>query len=485
MAQNSTWNYTGSFPGYFKVAASVLADGQSVLVTGGTKDPNTLAVCRQAWLYAGSGLACLPPYNMTQPRFGHTSTTLSSGMVLIAGCEANDRSADRAAQTAELYDPGSGQFSATGDLVEARGWHTATLLPSTNEVLIVGGADPALGLHTPKNSAELYNPQTGAFRFTKGSLTHARSRHTATLLPNGKVLIVGGTGMLPYAEVYDPASETFSLAGNLAIGRTNHAATQLNDGRVLIAGGYEYGGTANQCEEVFNVTTNTFSPVAPIQKTVYGLTLSTLLSGKVLAVGGSANYEKFSSLTIDPQTWIFDPTPVVPTFSPSSVCLTRIAYHKAKVLASGCVFFIGGAGVMNTICNQGILYTPDTATLHLRFYGTGYGTVSSIPGGINTTQSIDVPLALGMSVFLTATPASPSFSIGWRKIPATKLRPARWEKVLIHHTHTFDGWGQVAPFDTRNPLEVLIDQDRTIDLTFTEHTRSTRLKLPDFRPMGG
>lgn len=483
MAQNSTWNYTGWFPGYFKVAASVLADGQSVLVTGGTKD-TALGGCRQAWLYNGSGLVRFPPYEMTHPRFGHTSTILGNGTVLIAGSEANDRSADRAAQTAELYDPSSGQFTATGDMVDARGWHTATLLPSTGEVLIVGGADPAVGIHTPKKSAELYNPQTCTFRSTRGALTHGRSRHTATLLPNGKVLIVGGTGMLPYAEIYDPATETFSLAGNLAIGRTNHAATQLNDGRVLIAGGYEYGDTANQCEEVFNQITNTFSPVPPIQKTVYGLTLSTLLSGKILAVGGSANYEKFSSLTIDPQTWIFDPSPVVPTFSPSSVCLTRIAYHKAKVLASGCVFFIGGAGVMNTICNQGILYTPDTATLRIRFYGTGHGTVSSIPGGVSTDQSIDAQLALGMRIFLTATHASPTFSMGWRKIPGNKITPARWEKVLIRHTYKFNGWGQVAPFDTRNPVEILIDQDRTIDVTFTDHAHSARWKLPDFKLLG-
>jgi len=78
MAQNSTWNYTGSFPGYFKVAASVMADGQSVLVTGGTKDI-AFARCRQALLYDGSGLARLPPYEMKHPRFGHTSTTLVNG----------------------------------------------------------------------------------------------------------------------------------------------------------------------------------------------------------------------------------------------------------------------------------------------------------------------------------------------------------------------------------------------------------------------
>src|SRR5689334_4763859 len=94
-----------------------------------------------------------------------------------------------------------GTFTSTGPMTTPRAGHTATLLPD-GKVLIVGGG----GLGSA--SAELYNPSTGTFEAIGGPLA-LRFQHTATLLPNGKVLIVSGTT----AELYDPATRTFSFTG--------------------------------------------------------------------------------------------------------------------------------------------------------------------------------------------------------------------------------------------------------------------------------
>jgi hypothetical protein len=488
MPTSNSWSsYAGSFPGYFKVAATLLNDGSSVLITGGTTDPDHSAGSSQAWLFNGGGVTTLPNH-MTQPRFGHTATTLVNGKVLIAGSEALDMTSNPYAATAELYDPNTGQFSALSNLVEPRGWHTATLLPSTNEVLIVGGEDPASvnrGIRAPKTSAEIFNFQTMSFRKTKGSLSTGRSRHTATHLQDGTVLIVGGynpTGSTGFnsAEIYDPVTDTFTPVGNLSLGRWDHAAAFLNDGRVLIAGGYEYGnvGTGQQCEELYNPATKQFTKVPPIQKTVYGLTLSTLLNGKVLAVGGSANNERFIDLTIDDYDWIFDSNQNPPTFTQSSPCLKKIAFQTATVLASGCVFVIGGISVLHSIPKDGMIYWPDLAFLRIRFQGTGKGSVTSQPGGIICTNNVDAQLAVGLHVLLYAQPNAASFSIGYQQVPGTKISGPHWEKVIMHHTNTFDGWGKLPPYDMTNPLVVVMNSNHVVEVNFTDHTSTAPWHLP-------
>jgi hypothetical protein len=483
MPTSNTWQNVGSFPGYFHTAATLLADGMRVLVTGGTRNPNSGGGCRQAWIFDGTNCAIAQISGvMTQPRFGHTATTMTNGHVLITGSEALDMTSHPYAITAELFDPSTGQFVPAADMTEPRGWHTATLLPSTGEVLIAGGEDPAAvntGSSMPKKTAEIYNPQTGTFRKVKGQMAAGHSKHTATLLPNGKVLIAGGNGYCKTAEIYDPATDGFTTVGNLSIGRLNHGAALLPDGRVLVAGGYEYGGVSSPCEEVFNPSTNQFTPVPAIQKTVYGLTLSALPTGKVIAVGGCANNEHWQDLTIDYGYWIFDPNQNPPTFMKAGSCLMRIAFQSAIVLANGVVFVIGGASILGSVSGVCMIFWPDMVTLSLRFHGTGKGSVTCIPGGTLTYQTnYDIPIAAGLLVQLTAIPNAPYLTIGYKQIPATKFSPAHWEKCIISHKNTFDGWGQVAPLNNVNPLEKLMDSNHSADVNFSEYTTSASWRFP-------
>jgi hypothetical protein len=132
-----------------------------------------------------------------------------------------------------LYDPATGAWSATASLATARYGHTATLLPN-GKVLVASGWS---GSTSDTASAELYDPETGWT--ATGSLATARGLHTATLLPNGKVLVAGGGFGTAFAsaELYDPGTGTWTATGSLATARESHTATLLPNGKVLVVGG--------------------------------------------------------------------------------------------------------------------------------------------------------------------------------------------------------------------------------------------------------
>jgi subtilase family serine protease len=171
------------------------------------------------------------------PLQSFTQTLLDSGKALVAGGDSNGTTA-----TAELYDPATGAFTYTGSMAKTRDDHAASLL-NNGEVLVSGG--DVAGTTTTRSSAELYDPTTGKFS-TAASMNAARALHTMTLLGNGKVLVAAGenlkTGFLRSAELFDPNGGSFgvgsfALTGKLATARSGHSATLLPDGTVLVTGG--------------------------------------------------------------------------------------------------------------------------------------------------------------------------------------------------------------------------------------------------------
>ncbi|MGA3214038.1 MAG: kelch repeat-containing protein, partial [Terriglobales bacterium] len=159
----------------------------------------------------------------------HSATLLNNGMVLVAG---GWNYSGGTLASAELYNPSTGTFAPTGSLNTARQQHTATLLDN-GMVLIAGGLSPYSSSGTLA-SAELYNPATGTFTPT-GSLNIERWGHTATLLSNGMVLITGTWGSGGTAELYNPATGTFSYTkGSMNVAPVDQMATLLNNGMVLI-----------------------------------------------------------------------------------------------------------------------------------------------------------------------------------------------------------------------------------------------------------
>ena len=173
--------------------------------------------------------------SMTTARQSYTATLLGNGKVLIVGGLDND---GNTLASAELHDPAAGTSTATGSMTAARIEHTATLL-GNEMVLIAGGGDAGGDLVA---SAELYDPSAGTFTAT--GMASPRDAHTATLLCSGKVLIAGGhwandrvSSNLASAELYDPTAGTFTATRDMTAMRVGHTATLLPNGKVLIAGG--------------------------------------------------------------------------------------------------------------------------------------------------------------------------------------------------------------------------------------------------------
>ena len=190
-------------------------------------------------------------------------------------------------QSAEIYDPAIGRWSVTGNITASRYGHTATLLEN-GKVLIVGGSDDG-DLGSALGSAELYDPATGSWSLT-ANLSQTRVLHTATLLEGGEVLVAGGYNSpqisLTGAELYDPDSGTWKDTGNLSAARNNHTATLLPSGTVLVAGGYDSNlrSSINSAElyhsdRISDSTTN-------LDTARDGHTATLLANGKVLVAGG-------------------------------------------------------------------------------------------------------------------------------------------------------------------------------------------------------
>ena len=202
---------------------------------------------------------------LAHDRRNHTSLLLPDGRVLVVGGLVDDTvdgpKKDTLAST-EIYDIESDSWSLGAVMAQGRGLHTATILLD-GKILVIGGVNTA---RQTISSAELYDPTTDSWA-PAASMSQARDGHTGTLLSDGRVLVVGGNGTseglsLTSAEIYDPSSNSWSSAGNMLEGRSYHTAIQLNDGKVLIAGGLLDSDDPLATIDLYSPTTNSWSSSA-------------------------------------------------------------------------------------------------------------------------------------------------------------------------------------------------------------------------------
>jgi uncharacterized repeat protein (TIGR01451 family) len=318
--------------------ATLLADGR-VLVNGGDSSPTASAEIYDptpgTWSLTG------PP---STARYDHTATRLPDGRVLVAG--GYDESG-AALGSSEVYDPAAGTWSLTGPLITARTSHTATRL-SDGRVLITGGAVGDWSNETTGETdllviiatAELYDPASGTWSPTD-TMGTARRYHTATRLSDGRVLVAGGIsessdgstaggygGPMGAAEIYDPAVGTWSWTGSMSIAHAVHTATLLADGRVLVAGG---GSNSMTIAEIYNPAAGTWSLTGSMSTGRYAHTASRLSDGRVLVTG-----DPFALA----RTEIYDPA--LGTWSPAARLSTVRYSHTATLLSDNRVLVTGG-----------------------------------------------------------------------------------------------------------------------------------------------
>jgi hypothetical protein len=343
---SGSWSLTGSMSSFHaNGATSTLLHDGTVLVVGGLGANNVSVAIAE--LYDPKTGSWTSVGNMSTPRTGHTATLLNNGMVLVTG--GFDQMAcfpsctPPVFETAELYDPKTGSWSATGSMTVARSQHTATLLPG-GEVIVAGGFSNSDVL----SSSEIYDPRSGIWIPT-GSMINARFLHTSNQLHGRGPLVSGGYdnggSALAATELYDQKSGTWSASGSMNIPRGAHEAVLLHNGKVLVAGGVNVpfplpsGAPGLASAELYDPKTGAWSTTGNMTSARFEHTFTLLHNGEVLAAGGEdMDVSVLQSAELyDPQSGFWSATANMTTPRASH---TATLLHNGDVLVAG-GFFIG------------------------------------------------------------------------------------------------------------------------------------------------
>ncbi|MFI7121768.1 Kelch repeat-containing protein [Amycolatopsis sp. NPDC049868] len=321
------------------------------------------------WTRAGE----LPPENAAFD-LENAMVRLDDGRVLLAG--GTDAVTFEAIAAAALFDPASPVWKPTGSLATTRRLHTMTVLPNKN-VLATGGIEGPFRFPPPAvGSVEIYDVDSGKWGPAR-SMSEPRFGHTATLLPNGKVLVAGGLNArdaksnhtLASAELYDPETDTWSVTGSMHDARAESQAVLLPDGRVLVAGGWHstgpWQGTSLSYCEIYTPATGSWEPTGSMATPRGQHQATGLADGSVLVTGGFSRgfgpgpvldwHSLASTELYDAATGIWRPAEPMPW---------GLDRHRAVLLRDGGVLIVGGTdeGSLSGGYAGTIVYDPAART---------------------------------------------------------------------------------------------------------------------------
>ncbi len=301
--------------------------------------------------------------NMSSPRGMHTATLLQNGKVLVVGGYPG---AYLTILDPELYDPATNSWAYAGSAGSGSSYrtnvfaNTATLLTS-GEVLVVGGATYSPCCYATKG-VMLYHPETNTWSIGNQT-SDPREYHTATLLPNGKVLVAGGNQggdqnpSYNTTEIYDPATNNWSPAAHMIFARQNHFAILLPSGKVLVGSGTAHDGWLLTTTELYDPAKNTWTQSGDMHNAHLGVTPVLLPNGQVLIIGGNNSSAWGSAEEYNPQTGSWA--------SVANMPLIRIQ-NTVTLLSNGQVLVAGGDTYYRSVGNQNklntLIYDPKTNT---------------------------------------------------------------------------------------------------------------------------
>ena len=281
-------------------ATAIIVDGTVVrkhnglvLISGNYNGMNG-STSTEIYDYANKSIRKGP--DMKVARFCHVSVTLPTGDVVVFG-GFNRNMNPNELSSCEVFNVKSSSFSEIGNMTEKRNKAAAVLLP-TGVVLFIGGAEG----HKVLKSCEFFNPADNTFSPSKAEMCVGRYRHTASLLPNGNIIVCGGGDgrALKTTEIYDPSTDSFSAGPLMNVKRCYHTATTLTNGRILITGGEN--DVSSNSTEIYDHATNSFTVGPPMLVTRVSHFAALLPDGSVFIGGGWRSESNQTTEIYDPTT---------------------------------------------------------------------------------------------------------------------------------------------------------------------------------------
>jgi hypothetical protein len=425
-------------------APTVLLNNGKVLVAGGYScdGSGNCSSLSSAEIYDPATGTFGSAGTMTVARSDHTMTVLGDGTVLIAsGQNCTSATSCSALSSAEIYDPKAGTFTSTSSVMSAPRFGASPVLLNSGSVLIAGGFD---GTNLPA-AAEIYSPANG-FTGTGASLNVPRFYSSATLLNSGQVLVAGGlTCNLPgcpsnAAEIYDPVANTFTnVTGGLVVPRFNHTATLLSNGGVLVVGGYSSCGSSCSSEastELFDPVAGKFSSGQSVATARAGHTATRIANGNVFISGGIN-----AGVTLVTDEW-YQPASLTPaglvslTVAPATLFLMP---GQAQQLVATGTFNDGSTEILQSVAWSSS--NPSVAAISNSAGSAGIAT-AQVTGATTLTAtagavSASATLSVAGLVSLTIAPADPSIAVNSsRQLSASGL----FSDNSVHHLTNSVAW---------------------------------------------